>query len=130
MASRVVAYVLMTATQVFGRAFAQAYRQAAANAARGGGQQAQKMHKAAKKAAENINTRTTSRRSGMSLEEAHRVLNVKEESTAQQIVDSFNHLFKTNEKAKGGSFYLQSKVYRAKQTFEDLAPKRITLEQK
>eukprot|EP00055_Hartaetosiga_balthica_P016067 m.99720 g.99720 ORF g.99720 m.99720 type:complete len:152 (+) comp9032_c0_seq13:45-500(+) len=127
MASRIIAYVLMTATQVFGRAFAQAYRQAASSGARGGAQETHKAHKTAKQAAETISTRA-SRRSGMTLDEAHQILNVKPEASAQQILDNFDHLFKVNDKSKGGSFYLQSKVFRAKQTFEDLAPERIEVE--
>lgn len=33
--------------------------------------------------------------------------------------EKFDHLFHTNEKSKGGSFYLQSKVFRAKERIDD-----------
>lgn len=54
---------------------------------------------------------------GLTLEEAQQILNIsklsKEDAQAQ-----FDHLFKVNEKSNGGSFYLQSKVFRAKERID------------
>lgn len=36
------------------------------------------------------------------------------------MVDSFQRLFKANDKDKGGSHYLQSKVLRAREALEDV----------
>lgn len=46
---------------------------------------------------------------GMTLEEAQKILNVSK-LDATEIEKSYKHLFEVNDKAKGGSFYLQSKV--------------------
>lgn len=46
---------------------------------------------------------------GMTLEEAQKILNISKLDAAE-IEKSYQHLFEVNDKAKGGSFYLQSKV--------------------
>lgn len=55
---------------------------------------------------------------GLTLEEAQQILNIskldKEDAQAK-----FEHLFNVNEKSKGGSFYLQSKVFRAKERVDE-----------
>lgn len=55
---------------------------------------------------------------GLTLEEAQQILNIsklnKEDAQLQ-----FDHLFKINEKTNGGSFYLQSKVFRAKERIDE-----------
>lgn len=57
-------------------------------------------------------------RLGMSLEEARQILNVNPEAEAEEIKKSYEHLFNINDKSKGGSFYIQSKVYRAKERID------------
>lgn len=47
--------------------------------------------------------------SGMTVEEAQKILNISKVD-AEEISKSYNHLFAVNDKKKGGSFYLQSKV--------------------
>lgn len=47
--------------------------------------------------------------SGMTIEEAQKILNVSK-LDAEQVSKSYEHLFAVNDKKKGGSFYLQSKV--------------------
>lgn len=56
-------------------------------------------------------------RTGITLEEAQQILNISklDPEEAQQ---KFDHLFKMNEKSNGGSFYLQSKVFRAKERID------------
>ena len=45
----------------------------------------------------------------MTLEEAKQILNV-EEMDNEKIVKNYEYLFNINDKSKGGSFYIQSKV--------------------
>lgn len=47
---------------------------------------------------------------GISLEESVQILNVKKELNPEEVEKNFQHLFEVNQKEKGGSFYLQSKV--------------------
>lgn len=54
----------------------------------------------------------------MTLEEAHQILNV-DKLDPEEINKSYEHLFAVNDKAKGGSFYLQSKVFRAKERLDE-----------
>ena len=46
---------------------------------------------------------------GMTLDEAKEILNV-DNMTIEEVENKYKHLFESNDKAKGGSFYLQSKV--------------------
>lgn len=54
----------------------------------------------------------------MTLEEAQQILNV-EKIDPEEVQKSYEHLFEMNDKAKGGSFYLQSKVFRAKERIDE-----------
>lgn len=54
----------------------------------------------------------------MSLEEACQILNVTKEADLTKLTKNYDHLFNANDPAKGGSFYLQSKVVRAKERLE------------
>lgn len=60
--------------------------------------------------------------SGLTLDEACKILNVKPPSGGQANLDDvtarFKKLFDNNEPSKGGSFYLQSKVLRARERIE------------
>ncbi|KAJ8254183.1 hypothetical protein COCON_G00207950 [Conger conger] len=106
--ARYLAQIVVMGVQVVGRAFARALRQefaaskAAAEARGRSGQQSA--------AATTI--------SGMSLQEAQQILNVSTLSP-EEIQQSYEHLFKVNDKTVGGSFYLQSKVVRAKERLVD-----------
>jgi import inner membrane translocase subunit TIM16 len=53
----------------------------------------------------------------MSLEEAKQILNV-ENLDPESVQKKYEHLFNVNDKAKGGSFYIQSKVFRAKERID------------
>lgn len=101
--------IIVLGTQVIGKAFAKALKQewaASQEAARraGGGQ------RGANRAAENT-------RSGMTLEEAQQILNV-DKLDPEKVKERYDHLFKVNDKGRGGSFYLQSKVVRAKERID------------
>ncbi|KAJ8251497.1 hypothetical protein GJAV_G00222000 [Gymnothorax javanicus] len=106
--ARYLAQIVVMGAQVVGRAFARALRQefaasqAAAEARGRSGQQSA--------AATSI--------SGMSLQEAQQILNVST-LTPEEIQKNYEHLFKVNDKSVGGSFYLQSKVVRAKERLDE-----------
>ncbi|XP_037544478.1 coronin-7 [Nematolebias whitei] len=100
--------IVVMGAQVVGRAFARALQreyaasQAAARARGRTGQQSA--------AASSI--------SGMSLQEAQQILNLSTLSP-EELQKNYDHLFKVNDKSMGGSFYLQSKVVRAKERLEE-----------
>lgn len=72
--------------------------------------------------------------SGMTLDEACKILNVKPPTVAnlraEEVVERYKRLFDANDPQKGGSFYLQSKIVRAKERFEkELGPLQEKAEQ-
>lgn len=104
--AKYIAQIIMLGAQVVGKAFTRALRQemaASKEAARraGGGQ------RGARSAVNDLNA-------GLTVHEAQQILNVSD-LTKEAVDKSYEHLFAVNEKAKGGSFYLQSKVVRAKE---------------
>lgn len=54
---------------------------------------------------------------GISLDEAQQILNVTD-LNEEEVKKKYEHLFNVNDKSKGGSFYLQSKVFRAKERID------------
>lgn len=58
-----------------------------------------------------------SQRTGMDLREAAQILNI-EGLNKEKMEKNYMHLFEANDPAKGGSFYLQSKVWRARERIE------------
>lgn len=55
---------------------------------------------------------------GMTLEEAKQILNIEDTKNVESITKNYEHLFNVNDRARGGSFYLQSKVFRAKERLD------------
>ena len=59
---------------------------------------------------------------GLTLDEACKILNVKPpkagETNLEGVTERFKKLFDMNEPTKGGSFYLQSKILRARERIE------------
>ncbi|XP_033500019.2 mitochondrial import inner membrane translocase subunit tim16 [Epinephelus lanceolatus] len=106
--ARYLAQIIVVGAQVVGRAFARALQQefaasqAAAKARGRTGQQSA--------AASSI--------TGMSLQEAQQILNIST-LTPEEIQKNYEHLFKVNDKSVGGSFYIQSKVVRAKERLDE-----------
>jgi len=103
--------IIVMGSQVIGKAFARALRQeiaASQEAARraGGGRQGAQ-HAAA-------NSRT-----GLTLDEALRILNAERPDQTEVIEQNYKYLMEANERSKGGSFYLQSKVVRAKERIDE-----------
>ncbi|CAK1545478.1 unnamed protein product [Leptosia nina] len=107
--AKYIAQIIVLGAQVVGKAFARALKQeiaASQEAAKraGGGPQG------AKRAAANAS-------SGLTLEEAMQILNI-DKIDPEKLKNNYEHLFSVNEKAKGGSFYLQSKIVRAKERLD------------
>ena len=101
-ASRIIAQMLVAGSTVLFRAAVQAYNQALVNAQKTG--VAQEAAKAAGRAG------------GLTLAEARLILGLEEGASLAEIRKKFDHLFSVNE--KHGSFYLQSKIFRAKEAIE------------
>ncbi|KAI6183843.1 Mitochondrial import inner membrane translocase subunit tim-16 [Aphelenchoides bicaudatus] len=59
----------------------------------------------------------TNARIGITLQESMQILDVKA-LDKEQVEKRFKHLFEINEKEQGGTLYLQSKVYRAKERID------------
>ncbi|CAG9462895.1 unnamed protein product [Pedinophyceae sp. YPF-701] len=97
--SKFIAMILVSGAQTLARAFIQAYGQALHNARRSG------MN------AENVKRAAV--RSKMTLEEARQILEIDAGATAEQVEERFRHLYRVNKES--GTFYLLSKVYRAKE---------------
>ncbi|KAK3381725.1 Pam16-domain-containing protein [Podospora didyma] len=115
MAHRIITQVVLVGGRVLGRAFAEAYKQASASSQY---QRAQ---------AKNGNGSASSSgrasiTSGMTLDEACKILNVKPpaggKADMEDVMERFKRLFDANEPKNGGSFYLQSKVLRARERIE------------
>ncbi|KAI9260141.1 Pam16-domain-containing protein [Sporodiniella umbellata] len=113
MSGRIAAQIIISLGSVVTRAFVAAYKQAAANAAKGGGPQG-----GAKTGTKEAVIDALTRKTNMSMEEACQILNVTKEADLSAITKSYDHLFAQNDIAKGGSFYVQSKVVRAKERIE------------
>jgi import inner membrane translocase subunit TIM16 len=143
-AYRLITQVVIIGSRVFGRAFAEAYKQASASSAYARSQA--QSGGAGQTARANVST-------GMTLEEACRILNVKplggggggggagrpapqqagggaaaktvSDAEMEEVFARFKRLFDANDPQKGGSFYLQSKVLRARERIEaEVAPIR------
>ena len=93
--------LIISGSQVVGKAFSNAVRQEirmsqqAANARYSGNQSTEQAAETAKM--------------GLTVEEAKEILNVSD-LKPEEIEKNYQHLFTVNDKAKGGSFCLQSKV--------------------
>eukprot|EP00944_MAST-04C_sp_MAST-4C-sp1_P014017 g14017.t1 len=105
---RIVAQVVIAGTQIVGKAFLQAYRQAAANAG-----------KDAAKAAGGV-----VKRGQMTESEALDILNLEKtpdgKLPAREELEKFYvKYFEANDPDKGGSYYLQSKFFRANEFLQE-----------
>jgi import inner membrane translocase subunit TIM16 len=114
--AKYIIQIVVLGTQAVGKAFARALRQeyqasqaaaASRRSAGGGGGGGD-----SKTAAENM-------RLGLSVEEARQILNIPPNATVEDVNKNYEHLFTINDKAKGGSFYIQSKVFRAKERLDE-----------
>lgn len=101
----------MTGGRVLGRAITEAWKQASASS-----------QYAKHQAKNNPGAANTFASHGLTLEEACKILNVKPPQNGQanmeDVLDRFKKLFDVNDPKKGGSFYLQSKILRARERIE------------
>ena len=111
-AHRIMAQIMLVGSRVIGRAFVEAYRQAQASAKYA-------------KAAQTSGGPTINVRGGLTLDEAYKILSVKPDAATglsmETVAERYRILFERNDPKKGGSFYLQSKVYRARERLEQEA---------
>ncbi len=116
-----LAQLIIAGAQVVGRAFAQAVRQEIRMSQEAAKRNATRSKENSYKGSFSCNddvmlfvdataTAAENVRSGLTLDEAKQILNVPDDSDREAIEKSFKHLFEVNDKSKGGSFYLQSKV--------------------
>ncbi|KAF0294744.1 Mitochondrial import inner membrane translocase subunit tim16-A [Amphibalanus amphitrite] len=107
--AKYLAQIIVQGLQVAGRAFGRALKQeyeASQQAARARASSSQKSSDS-----------TSPFGASISLDEAMKILNV-DKLDPEKVQKNYDHLFKINDKAKGGSFYLQSKVVRAKERID------------
>ncbi|TEY71533.1 hypothetical protein BOTCAL_0091g00180 [Botryotinia calthae] len=111
MAHRIITQVVITGSRVLGRAVTESWKQAKASSAY---QKAQQNGSASGGPSFSSN--------GLTLDEACKILNVKPPKEGkmdmEDVMSRFKKLFDTNDPKKGGSFYLQSKVLRARERLE------------
>ena len=104
MASKLIANLIVMGGGVLLRAISQAYRQALVNASKTGVAQ------------ETVQNMAHKLSKAMTEHEARQILGVSETAPWEEVVQKADRLFENNMKA--GSFYLQSKVFRAKECLE------------
>lgn len=103
--ARIIAQVVIVGTSVLSKAFVQALR----NAQSGG----------AGKAAGRMGAAVAGNR--MAIDEARQILNLEKGYSRAQVLEQFEKYYTGNDPENGGSFYLQSKIYNAKEALlEDL----------
>ena len=109
---KIIAQGVVAGIAVLARALPAAYAAALQNAKKSGADKA--AHEAARKGASFLG------KSRMAKDEALMVLNLTEgEATVEAIQKQYDRYFEANKVEKGGSFYLQSKIYRAKELLDD-----------
>ncbi|KAG9254722.1 Pam16-domain-containing protein [Emericellopsis atlantica] len=124
MAHKFVITAFVTGSRILGRSFVAAYKQA----------QAASAYQRAQAKNGNPTSGAASLTGNMTLDEACKILNVKPPAGGQAdietVLERYKKLFDTNDPAKGGSFYLQSKIVRAKERIErEMGPIREKVEQ-
>ncbi|CAD5123163.1 DgyrCDS11533 [Dimorphilus gyrociliatus] len=120
MATKYLAQIVFNGTQVVGRAFLRSIRQ-----------EIEASQRAAKARAKTspISKESGDTVTGITIQEALQVLNVKDIKDVEGINKNYKHLFDINSKTRGGSLYLQSKVVRAKERiFQEIAKVKPELE--
>ncbi|KAL3094786.1 hypothetical protein niasHS_006081 [Heterodera schachtii] len=60
----------------------------------------------------------TNTRLGMTVQEAAQILNVQPPLDREEIQRKYEHMFTANDRKKGGTLYLQAKVFRAKERLD------------
>lgn len=104
MAGKLIANLIVLGSGVLLRAVSQAYRQAIVNASKSG---------VAQETVQNMAHKVSKT---MTEHEARQILGVSEKASWEEVMKKYDTLFENN--AKTGTFYLQSKVFRAKECLE------------
>ncbi|PQE09690.1 mitochondrial import inner membrane translocase subunit tim-16 protein [Rutstroemia sp. NJR-2017a BBW] len=111
-AHRIITQVAITGARVLGRAISESWKQAKASSAYQKAQQSSGGGVAGGSSFSN----------GLTLEEACKILNVKPPKEGkmdmEDVMARFKKLFDVNDPKQGGSFYLQSKILRARERLE------------
>ncbi|PAA57878.1 hypothetical protein BOX15_Mlig023246g2, partial [Macrostomum lignano] len=112
---RSIIEIILLGSRVVGRAFAAALREEYAAS-----QQAAKnrQQSSSSSSGDTDQSGTASAISGLSLKEAMQILHVENLEDKSRIQHQYDHLFGVNDRKKGGSFYLQAKVFRAKERID------------
>lgn len=108
--SRILAQLILAGTQIIGRAVSRAIKQELESA-----------KQAASRRPQNVPPPISTE---MSLDEAMKILNV-DDLDPERIEKNYNHLFEVNDRKRGGSFYIQSKVFRAKERLDQELKEKI-----
>mmetsp|Transcript_15594 Transcript_15594/g.24249 ORF Transcript_15594/g.24249 Transcript_15594/m.24249 type:complete len:125 (-) Transcript_15594:267-641(-) len=114
---RIIAQVVILGVSVLTRALPAAYAAAVQNAKKNG----------VDKASAAVS------KSKISLDEALMIMNLKDSGskvTAEAVQKQYDRYFEANAVEKGGSFYLQSKVYRAKEMLDEYVKEQKDEEKK
>eukprot|EP00602_Paraphysomonas_sp_CaronLab_P002674 CAMPEP_0185021886 /NCGR_PEP_ID=MMETSP1103-20130426/4592_1 /TAXON_ID=36769 /ORGANISM="Paraphysomonas bandaiensis, Strain Caron Lab Isolate" /LENGTH=124 /DNA_ID=CAMNT_0027553667 /DNA_START=50 /DNA_END=424 /DNA_ORIENTATION=- len=102
--ARILAQLIIQGGSILTRAVFTAYQQALRNAKAGGGA---------------ASTATAVVRRKMNPDEAMKILNIEKAAEGEiskvKVNEQYEKYYKANDPSKGGSFYLQSKIYRAKE---------------
>ena len=111
-AHRIITQILFIGARVVGRAVTEAYKQAAASS----------QHARAAGANSSGSGTASGFASGLTLDEACKILNVRPpqggKTDMNNVMEKFKTMFDRNDPTKGGSFYLQSKILRARERIE------------
>ncbi|KAI9016003.1 Pam16-domain-containing protein [Hyaloraphidium curvatum] len=110
-APKIIAQLIIIGSQIFGRAMMEAIKEARAASGKAAAGRVAGGAAAASSSA-------VTRKLNMTVEEAENILNVRKDAPLEEIVKKYQALFEANDPKSGGSFYLQSKVYRAKERLE------------
>lgn len=114
MPGKTIVQLVISMAQVVGRGFARALKQ----------EYAASQEAAARRTGAGTSSRKTARHAaadtftGMTVQEAKQILNIQDDTDAETLQKTYDHLFEVNDKSKGGSLYLQSKVVRAKERID------------
>ena len=108
MAARVLAQALVVGGTILVRAFGAAYQKALQNAAKNGGGDG----------AARAKDKTVRMLKGLTVIEAESILGIESKVGLVQIIEKADRMYANNDKEKGGSIYIQSKVLNAKDCLE------------
>uniref|UniRef100_A0A7S3UDX2 J domain-containing protein n=1 Tax=Picocystis salinarum TaxID=88271 RepID=A0A7S3UDX2_9CHLO len=137
MAARILANLILAGTEILVRVAIQSYKQTVVRAWRR--RSGRRTRRASNRRADRtFDRRAEAQRNGsaqaaatggrsflrktMTAEEAYMILGLDSNATREEIMKKYQHLFDVNE--KHGSFYLQSKVYRARERLEQELKRR------